>query len=486
MAVDFSKLPSILPIKVRRVTEDGLPTKYTLDWEQLQRDFFKNTVTDLDRRITTLESSMGNAFARITTEETTRASADAAMAQRATTIEAGLDDANARITQVDTASVTRDSAFAQRTTVLEASLGDAFARITTVDLASVTRDTALASRTSVTEAGIADANARITTVDQASVTRDTALASRTSVTEAGIADAQARITTVDSASATRDAALSQRVSVTEVSLNNVSATLSAVDTASVTRDNALASRMTTAEATLNGNTASISTLQQAVSGPNGLSARYTVVGNINGSTGGYELAGIQRADGTGPVWSFDIFANTRIHGSLVVDGTISSNELGSASVSNAKLVDSAVSNPKILDNAVSNSSAVVGFVGSGGAVSNSITVRAGARVEVEVKFIPYDATGLTGPSSNVAGTFRLHPIYLNGGLYDYAYASDMVVQAQFGGVSGGISVYQFTLLPTGTSYATVLILGAGTNSVTAVNGSPGNMRIQITLTELSK
>jgi hypothetical protein len=440
MAVDLSKLPSILPIKVRRVTEDGLPTKYTLDWEQLQRDFFKNTVISLDKRLTKLESRTDDAFARITTEETTRADADSAMAQRATTIEAAVGDANARITQVDTASVTRDAAFAQRTTILEASLGDALARITTVDTASVTRDTALAQRAATIEASVGDANARITSVDTASVTRDTAIINRVSTAEATIATADARITTVD--------------------------------TASVTRDSALASRLSVTETTLNGNTASLSTLQQSV---NGLEVRYSVVGSINGSTGGFVFSGIQRADG-GPVFTTEFFSNVIIHGSLIVDGTVGNSELAPASVSN----------PKIIDNAVSNSSAVVGFVGSGGAVSNSITVRAGARVEVEVKFVPYDATGLTGPASSVAGTYRLHPIYVNGGLYDYAYASDMVAQAQFGGVSGGVSVYQFTLLPTGTSYATVLILGAGTNSVTAVNGSPGNMRIQIKLTELSK
>jgi hypothetical protein len=285
------------------------------------------------------------------------------------------------------------------------------------------------------------------------------------------------------ASVTRDNALALRATNLEATLNTTIASINSVDFASVTRDSALSGRLSTAETTLNGNTASISTLQQSV---NGLSVRYSVIGNINGVTGGFEFSGIQRDDG-GPVYFFDVFAGMRVHGSLVVDGTITVNELGAGSVGTAKVIDAAVTNPKIIDNACSNHAEAAVALSAGSTASVVITVRANARVSLDATLQVYDTSSIVGPSTSIAATARAHFIYVDGAFADTAYEYDRLVQAQYAGQSGAISVYNFATLAGGSSYTGFFgPLAAGSHTFSIQNNSSGNMRAVIRATEMAK
>jgi hypothetical protein len=95
MAVDISKLPAVLPPQVSRVTADGRPTKWLIDWEGFQRNFFVTTVVDLDTRITEVRSDTDDNSAAITEEVTARTDADGALALRIDTVEATAGDATA-------------------------------------------------------------------------------------------------------------------------------------------------------------------------------------------------------------------------------------------------------------------------------------------------------------------------------------------------------------------------------------------------------
>src|SRR3954470_8314776 len=90
MAVDLSKLPPTLPVTVKRVDENGLPSKPLIDWEQYTRDFFKRTTVDLDTRLTTVTATAGANSAAITSEATARANADTAIATQVTALNANV------------------------------------------------------------------------------------------------------------------------------------------------------------------------------------------------------------------------------------------------------------------------------------------------------------------------------------------------------------------------------------------------------------
>jgi len=55
--------PPVLPQHVARVTADGRPTRYLLDWEQFTYQFQASALQSLDTRIETVESTSGDAFA---------------------------------------------------------------------------------------------------------------------------------------------------------------------------------------------------------------------------------------------------------------------------------------------------------------------------------------------------------------------------------------------------------------------------------------
>jgi hypothetical protein len=95
MAVDISKLPAVLPPQVSRVTADGRPTKWLIDWEGFQRNFFATTVVDLDTRLTEVTSATNDNTAAITTETTARTNADSAMALQITSVTATANNATA-------------------------------------------------------------------------------------------------------------------------------------------------------------------------------------------------------------------------------------------------------------------------------------------------------------------------------------------------------------------------------------------------------
>lgn len=238
MAVDLSKLPPTLPVTVKRVDENGLPSKPQVDWEQYTRDWFKRTTVDMDQRLTEVTETAGDNSARITTEATARASADAALATQINSVSAQTATNTASITTEVIARTNADSALAQRTTTLETSVA--------------------------------------------------------------------------------------------------------------------------------GNTATLQVQEQSI---NGLEVRYSVVGSINGSTGGFIFSGIQRNDG-GAIFTTEFYSNVIIHGDLVINGTLST--------------------PKAAANAWTDAGYAVA---SGGAISTSALWRAGAKICIRA--IAYPVAGYT-------------------------------------------------------------------------------------------
>lgn len=119
-------------------------------------------------------------------------------------------------------------------------------------------------------------------------------------------------------------------------------------------------------------------VQQDVAGV--LSVQWSIVGNINGVTGGLTLTGIKKADGSGPTFNLEIDSNVTINGNLLVNGTISS----------PKIANDAVTTEKILANSVS-------YTGGASSLTGTSTVNlVGVPGAVVMIVGTYDGTAASG------------------------------------------------------------------------------------------
>lgn len=94
---DFDPLtvPAVMPVTVRRITEAGFPTQSLLDYEQALQAWMKSNVANTNTRLNLVSDEVDGAYAAISTEATTRATADSALATQITTVAASVDDATA-------------------------------------------------------------------------------------------------------------------------------------------------------------------------------------------------------------------------------------------------------------------------------------------------------------------------------------------------------------------------------------------------------
>jgi hypothetical protein len=60
MSVNGNQLPPVMPATVPRVTADGTPTKYLLDWEDFTSSFYTASLNDLQSQVTTVSASYGS------------------------------------------------------------------------------------------------------------------------------------------------------------------------------------------------------------------------------------------------------------------------------------------------------------------------------------------------------------------------------------------------------------------------------------------
>lgn len=124
----------------------------------------------------------------------------------------------------------------------------------------------------------------------------------------------------------------------------------------------------------------------SIDGINGvLSVQWSIIGNIDGVTGGLTFTGIKKADGTGPVFDLEINSNVTINGNLLVNGSVITN----------KIADAAILNEKITNNAVSNSAFTRATNTPSTPASVTINLRAGARVSILVTYDGGDGLFLT-------------------------------------------------------------------------------------------
>lgn len=147
------------------------------------------------------EAGLKQTTARITTEETTRATADTALATRATTLESQMAGGtasfiNSRIATEETTRASADSTLAGRATTLESQMAGSTAsfinsRIATEETTRASADSTLAGRATTLESQMAGGtasfiNSRIATEESTRATADAAQATRSTTIEASV------------------------------------------------------------------------------------------------------------------------------------------------------------------------------------------------------------------------------------------------------------------------------------------------------------
>lgn len=191
----------------------------------------------------------------------------------------------------------------------------------------------------------------------------------------------AAITNEVNARASADAAQAQQINTVSVATGQNTASISTEINARISADAALAQATQTLTTVVNGNTAQ---LQVQASSINGLEVRYSVVGSINGSTGGFIFSGIQQNDG-GAIFSTEFYSNVIIHGDVMINGTLTT--------------------PKAQNNAWTDAGYVT--AGAVAAISTSALWRAGAKICIRAVAYPvagYTDTAVVAPP----GFMRIH------------------------------------------------------------------------------
>jgi hypothetical protein len=162
-----------------------------------------------------------------------------------------------------------------------------------------TKLTTVASETDANTASITEETTARTTADEAEAQARVTL-------EAKVDNNQAGITTELTTLANQDIAFAQDLETLTATVDGNQASVTTQLEALATADTALSGRQDTFETTLDGQTATIADLTTSV---NGIAVQKVVTATLNGSTGGYEFAGVRNADGTGATFSMSFNAN---------------------------------------------------------------------------------------------------------------------------------------------------------------------------------
>lgn len=214
------------------------------------------------------------------------------------------------------------------------------------------------------ESQIGASSASLTQELMTLASNNTALAQAITTLKTSIAGNLAEIQDTKRAIATSDMALAEQLQTLSSKIGGNTAQIVEEKRTRATQDTALAQSITTLTSTVNGHTSSISTLQSTTANMSGaLSATWAMTMTLDSSTGGMKLTGVKKADDSGATFNLILDTNVTINGSLVVHGTITTDQYGNGPIAN---------------NAVSSS----GYGTGTGSATTRVTVRPNSRVQI--------------------------------------------------------------------------------------------------------
>lgn len=211
----------------------------------------------LATNITGVSSDLNGVKGVLTQEQTARSTADSAMAANILTLGTRMGSAESAISSEQVARSTADSAMAANITTLVSRVGATEAAITTEQSTRATADTATAASIATLQSKVNTNTSAITTEQTTRSTADSALASditalktRTTNAESAILNEQSTRATADSANATSISALTTRVGTTESAIASEQSARSSADSALTSSINSLLSRVGSAESAI--------------------------------------------------------------------------------------------------------------------------------------------------------------------------------------------------------------------------------------------
>lgn len=124
---DFDPLtiPKPLPFEVPRVEANGHPTEEQMQQEIAETAWMQANTANTNTRLTLVSDEVDGAYAAISTEATTRAAADSALASQITTVQANVNTVAASVVAEATARVDGDTALASSITTVSATANSA-------------------------------------------------------------------------------------------------------------------------------------------------------------------------------------------------------------------------------------------------------------------------------------------------------------------------------------------------------------------------
>lgn len=310
------------------------------------------------QRLNQLVSTAGtNAQALVTSEATTRATADQSLGQRIDSVGAKTDDNTAAIAAEVTARTTAVSAEAAARQALATKIvGDIAAAVLNEANARAAADQAEAQARQSLATQVGQNSSAIQNEATARSTLAGAIAQQFAVLGAFRNGQSAFVLDLNNVEVGPGWTLGSRLSGIDTSIGNVSASVVSEQTARASADNALSQALQTVQNTVGSHTASITTLNQVT---DGLNARWTVALNSNGHITGItaqnnghfgslsfvaDEVGFVAPGGGTPIKVMSVVSNkvrfnsnVEIYGDLLVTGTINNTKLADNTVTGVEV-----------------------------------------------------------------------------------------------------------------------------------------------------
>jgi hypothetical protein len=335
-----------------------------------------------------LSGSVGAAEGNITQLNTVDLTSTSALVQAHLTLSGSVGDAQGDIVQINTVDVTSTSALVQDFLTLSGSVGTAEGEITQLNTVDVASTSALVQSHLALSGSVGDAEGEITQLNTVTVDSTSALVQAHLTLSGAVDDAEGEIVQLNTVTVDSTSALVQSFLTLSGSVGDAEGEIVQLNTVTVDSTSALVQAHLAVSSTVGDNTAVISTQSESI---DGIEANYGVKVDINGRITGFGLnstaatatptsqfyviadkfAVVDPAStGSTPIVPFSIdggqivmTSDVTINGGLIVNGTISSEELAANSAT--FIASGASSGTVTLSNNALHTIREITFIGTG-------------------------------------------------------------------------------------------------------------------------
>lgn len=278
--------------------------------------------------------------------------------------------------------------------------------------------------------------------------------------------------------------LQTKINTVEAKADGNTAAINTEQIARIDADGALAADIESVSTTVGENSADITEITASV---NGIAVQKVLKATINGSTGGYEFAGVQNADGSGATFSMGFRVNEFMLTDPAYNGGAAGNVFNYSAGIFTFNVPVRIGTTFINPNAVSQTAGTTATV-NGGSLQIMMTCKGGYPVLIQVSIAPANGNAAFEASAIYTYNQRTYPIEVDGVQYSELFAADTCVGTYYRGHnSSGVDDYRFIMLMGPTSGgAFIPSLSAGVRTFTVTNPYAYDANITMTVLEMAR